>query len=237
MEESTVDIVRTLWETFDPVGEIKRVDDNGDGTFDIYVCKLFNSRPKRTITINGEDYNITAVNVDAKVITVTSADDLTSATEYRPPHVYFFHGTPLATGQELVNIKTASQKIPMLYLFEIIKDKRFPSPQDALDRETGVRLFFLDQAEFNSWDTDRHYDLAIMPMARWATEFLDEFIYFHKSLDHIEPYEFIYHPKFDPQISQNGVLKSLWADQMSGVEANILLPVRKSFVCTCDINT
>ncbi len=230
---TTVDIVRTLVENYAPKSAITAVEDLGSNSWKLTVCKLFNTRPLRRITIDGELYDVTAIDADAKTITVTSTDDLSSAVLYYPPAITFFHGTPIATQQELAKIKDTVDKLPMIYLLEIIEDKHYPSKQDARDRDAQIRLFFLDEANYQDWDTDHHYSGAIVPMANLAVDFMDEYLFYHKQLDKFEPYSLIYHPKFNPQINFNGVLESLFPDQVSGVEIKVTLPVRKTFTCNC----
>lgn len=225
--EATSDIIKALFEAFNPAIAINEITDNEDGTFDITVDELLNTRPKRTITISDVTYTVTEVDVDNKIITVTSEEPI-AGTVYYAPYVYFFHGTPLAVAQEMVNIKSAASKIPMVYLYEILEDNRFPDRNNALDRETEVRLFFLDQADYNTWDTDQHYELSIMPMVRYANIFFDVYLRDSKIARQVDDYRLKYFPKFNPQVDFKGVLSSLFSDTMSGCEATVRIQIKKT---------
>lgn len=231
---STQEIIESLFSTFTPVITIESITDNGDGSWDIEVAEILNTRPKRYITISDTQYLVTAVNAITKVITITSGDPVVGTT-YMAPTVFFFHGTPIATSIELNNIKDASLKLPMCYLFEIIRDRKFPDPLSSIDREVEVTLYFLDQADYQTWDTDHHYELAIMPMARFAEVFFKDYLFHHKQLAYMSDYEMTYYPKFDPQTSLNGVLKTVFSDQMSGVGVRVTFQIKKSRCGNSDV--
>lgn len=231
--KSTVDIIGDLVNGFNPFTTIKSVVNNLDGTFTIGLCSTLNMRKGLTFTLNSVVYTITAINVSLKTVTYESlvTPVVGELVYFQKP--FYFHGTPIAVGAELNTIDNSWDKLPMAYLYEIIRDS-FPIEIDSsIDRISSVRMFFVDEANFSEWDTDGHYSNAITPQASYAKSFVD-YIVANKDIGLLtEAYSIDYHAKFGISINQNGHIKNLFADEMSGVELNISLPIKKSSLCEC----
>lgn len=231
----TVDIIEDFVNGFIPRSDINSITDNEDGTFTLEVDELLNVRKGSTIEIDNTNYTVTAISADDKTITVSSEDEITG-TEYFAVIPFYFHGTPIATGKVLSTIKDTALKTPMVYCMEVMRDRIYHDPNTLLDRESNVRLFFLDEANYRDWDTDEHYSESIVPMANYARAFM-AYLRKHKGIDEskFETSEFVYHAKFGIRLSSNGHDANLFPDKLSGVEVEVLLPIKKSFICDEEI--
>lgn len=227
----TVDIIEELVEGFNPTTQITGVVDNGGGSYTITVCNTLNIREKSPFKVDGNSYTAKSVNTKTKEITYTTvvAPSVNDVVEGSVP--FYFHGTPMATGSEITRILNSVNKLPMIYLLEIITDIKDNTPDSIIDRRSNVLLFFLDEANFGDWDTDQHYSEAIVPMMNYAELFV-KYLENNSNIGVIDSYELTYHAKFGLNIKTNGGhVQNLFPDKLSGVQLSITLPIRKGLIC------
>lgn len=228
---ATVDLIGELVEGFNPSTFVTDVVDHLDGTFTVTVCNTLNIRNGSPFVLNGDDYIAISVNTRFGEITYASlVAPLVNDTVFGTVPFYF-HGTPMATGNEMSRILSGSDKLPMIYLLEIITDVKDKDPESSIDRLTDVRLFFLDEANFGDWDTDQHYSEAIIPMMNYADLFVDYLIE-SSNVGVINDYELTYHAKFGLNYKTNsGHIQNLFPEKLSGVQLRIKMPILKSLSC------
>lgn len=149
------------------------------------------------------------------------------------PHVYFFHGTPIAVGAELDKINDAGNKTPMLWMMENFQERFYDDPLLRLERETTLRLFFLTQANHRQWVTQQAYDHCIAPMRR-LMELFAEVIKNDGTFDVTDlTYSVYNYAKFGVYISEKGMPTNKFADNLSGVEMSFTLKRYKPDCCDC----
>jgi hypothetical protein len=229
----TVDIIEDLVNGFNPYSTINNIVDNMDGTFTITVCNTLNIREKSPFKINVTEFIAISVDTKMKKITYTSgiAPNLTDKIYGSTP--LYFHGTPMATGNEITRILNSSNKLPMIYLLEIITDEFDRNPESSIERTSTLALFFLDEANYVDWETDEHYSEAIVPMFNYANLFLD-YLDSKDGIGVIDNATLTYHAKFGLNIRNNsGHIQNLFPDNLSGVQMRITLPILKNLSCSC----
>ena len=239
MKRETVDIVEDLIAALKIVVPFKTITDNSDGTYTIESCNTGYLFPCYKFVLDGIDY--TVLNEVGKEFVFNSkftikGNVIPTATQVLLDGLKYYHGTVIATKEELKRKELGSDKFPMAFLLEVLKDK-FNNADDArIERVSPLRLFFLSETNENDWTTQEHYEFAIKPMRN----LLDKFItYLDKSalIGKIESYEAINHAKFGVFVSEKGGhTKRIFNDKLSGVELLIDLPIRKSKDCD-DCNT
>ncbi len=157
-----------------------------------------------------------------------------TAYEYTIPAPNYFNGTPMQVQNVLANIREWRNKLPMVYLLEVIKEQRFNSRTNKLDRISDLRIFFMMASNFQDWDISEHYDLAIEPMDNFVNDFISALRY-NATVGEFDEYETINRANFGVYVSkpdkstgkyQDNITK-LIDENISGVELKINLPIKK----------
>jgi hypothetical protein len=230
MKVVTVKLIERLINDMVLVSEITNITTNFNGTWCIESCELFHVRPGSIITIDNVEYEVERVDYDKKKICFNSASPVTGTTFTAPPF-FFMHGTPVDTGNVLATIMDSTQKIPLIYLLEVIRDEFNNSNTSVIERQSNVNLFFLDEANYNDWDVDQHYSDAIIPMFNLCNYFVD-YLRNSSEIGVINDYNITYHAKFGLQIRDSfGHINNLFTDNLSGVQLTINIAFKRSFAC------
>lgn len=195
----------------------------------IEVDNLFHAQVGFSVTIDGNSYSITAIDEDTKTLTLSGDTEIT-ATSFQLYAVYFFHGTPIATTNEINQNQDAFTKTPMVWLWENFTEK-YLSELDSCERETELNLYFLTQCDYDQLITNDIYQDAIKPMKRLLETFVAQLI---KS-GQFDMNEFAYNTenfaKFGVYAREKGSTKNLVADKMSGVSMNSVLRIYRTKEC------
>lgn len=199
--------------------------------FVLTVCDPFYLRFKSVLTIGATDYTVSTVNENT--VTVSGAGTPLKGDTFTISDGYVFNGTPIQTAIELSKILRASNKTPMIYIKEIVKDKFYSKFSELpQERDTDVELYFLDQANYQDWDTDEHYSDAVHPMLRFSLGF-KEFLDNHKIILSVETWAVEYHSKFSVSIKRSDRTVNLFGTPVSGVKVNCSLKILAANGCLC----
>jgi hypothetical protein len=239
MKRETVDIVEDLIAALKIVVPFNTIVDNLDGTYTIESCNTGYLCPCYKFVLDGIDY--TVLNEVGKEFVFNSkftikGNVIPTATQVLLDGLKYYHGTVIATKEELRRKELASDKFPMAFLLEVLEDNFNNSDDARIDRVSKLRLFFLSSTDENNWTTQEHYEFSIKPMKN----LLDKFItYLDKSnlIGKVDSYKAVNHPKFGVFVAaKGGTVKRIFNEELSGVELSIDLPIRKSKDCD-DCNT
>ena len=206
MIKETVDIVEDLIAALKIVVPFKTITDNSDGTYTIESCNTGYLFPCYKFVLDGIDY--TVLNEVGKEFVFNSkftikGNVIPTATQVLLDGLKYYHGTVIATKEELKRKELGSDKFPMAFLLEVLKDK-FNNADDArIERVSPLRLFFLSETNENDWTTQEHYEFAIKPMRNLLYKLI---AYLDNSalIGKIESYEAINHAKFGVFVSEKG---------------------------------
>lgn len=227
----TIDILRSVVEAMRFPVTIKSVVEDSSGTFTLTVCDLYHAQPTFSVEIDGNSYTIVSVeHPGTLVLTGTAPITADSFELYRP---YFYHGTPIATGEELKQEDNAFDKTPMVWALEQFEDVFHRDPDDPVDRETTIRLFFLTQGDNELWTTADAYANAIKPMRRLQECFSDALAADTARFSYVPAEETVKnYAKFGVYIQDKGSTRRLFADQLAGCEMPLSpLVIMKSGIC------
>lgn len=184
------------------------------------------------------DVIIEAIDRTAKTITFADAVDLSPYNDcinVRLPLPFYDHGTPLMVQPRWSNLSD-DVKYPMVYLFERIREVE-QSRQSSLDTVADLTMLFAINANYKDWNTDQHYQNAIDVMRRYYDEFryqLDE--QSSKFYQYEENYALYSHANFGVYMDRKGHTQRIFAENISGVELNFTLNVRKCKCVNCNCN-
>lgn len=218
----TVDILEEFISTFQLTGRVLSFTDDGINTT-LQVEKTYHARRRMTLDVGGVDYEIVNVSNNTSIEVVGI---LTNPTAYTVPNPFYFHGTPVLTNAH-INGARDRDKYPMIYLYEILKekDKKIDS---RIIRESDLRLFFLDNANFGEWTTDDHYSKRLLGLNNLVDEFIN-LARLYRCCFYLYETDFtrINHVNWGVWRNNAGHEKKLFDDELTGVELSFTLPLKK----------
>jgi hypothetical protein len=226
----TAEIIKELVQAYQPKGTVKSFVNNLDGTFTATICpNVFHSRVNSIVKINNIAYNV--ISFTENTVKYSSLIAPVVGDVFEPPVMKFFNGTPFMINSELSTIDNFRDKLPMFYLYEVLRDRFVEDVESSIERESSMRWFVMDEAQFDNWDTNKHYSNTIKPMFNYWFGF-KEYLKKNKLIGLLPDHELVYHAKFGISINQNGHVKQLIPDEVSGVEVAINLAIKKTDECT-----
>lgn len=196
------------------------------------TCKTHHITIGNYILINGVKYKVKDFELNAWVSVSGVVPLPFESYTILPPN--FFNGTPMMVSNVLADIRDWKKKLPMVYLLEVIREQRFNSRTNKLDRISELRIFFLMSSNFEDWDISQHYDLAIEPMDNFLNDFIHALRY-NAQVGEFDEYETINRANFGVYISKPSKRSGKYEDNItklidenvSGVELRINLPIKK----------
>ena len=235
MIKETVDIVGELISELNIVVKFDKITDNNDSTYTIETQNTGYLFPNYEFTLSGVNYKV--LNETGKEFLFNSkftikGNIIPSEIELVMEGLKYYHGTVIATKEELKMKELSSEKFPMAFLLEVLDDEFNNEEDSSIDRESQLRLFFLSETDEVNWDTNEHYEYSIKPMRNLVYKFIN---YLNKSskIGKFDSFNAINHAKFGVYVSMKGHTQRIFNDKLSGVELKINLPIKKTRNCSC----
>lgn len=216
----TVDILEDFINTLDLSGPVISFSDDGTNTT-LEVDKTFHARRRMLLTVDGFTYQILSV-VNNQSITIEGV--LLMAESYTVPNPFYFHGTPIMTNAH-INGAREGDKLPMIYLFEILRE-RDKRENSSISRESDLRLFFLDSANFSEWETEDHYTLRLLGLNNLVDAFIEAARTFKCFYLFETDFTRINHVNWGIWKDNAGHERKIFDDELTGVEVSFTLPLR-----------
>lgn len=225
MGEIVADLDRTLvWDS---------VEDLGSGRWKLFGKTKYAAYGYNISDPNGDPRKITEVSVDNYII--VECDTAFSAGEtwtlYSP---IYLHGTPKAIASKQSNDAQVGQRIyPLVWFLEVSQFDRNYDPLSLIGDTPDMRLFFLDEANYQDWDTAEHYDQVVRPMINLG-DMICQYIADSGKFEAIEVAKFTNHAMFglrftNPKTADNySHVKNLVNEYVSGCELRLKVPIRKT---------
>lgn len=231
--KETVDIVGEFVSTVDNSLFIKTITDLGDNKWLIQSCNTSYLFPLFEFVIDDVSYKVLEESfMSNKSLVIESTATLEQGQTIILPELKYYHGTIIATKQELELVKFTKDKFPMVYLLETLSDEFNNVDDSPIDRTSFLRMFFLTETDEENWNTNQHYNYAIVPMRNALYQFVDA-LDRSPIIGQFDSYEAINHAKFGVNMQEKGHTKRIFNDKLSGVELQINLPIKKSSKCYC----
>lgn len=228
---TTTTFIKSIVESLEFTEQISNISISGSET-QFETCNTHHVTTGNYIYINGTKYLV----VDFEINSWIAIKGVLTGTEttYKILPPFFFNGTPMQVQNVLANIRSWKNKLPLVYLLEIIKEERFDSRINKIDRIAELRLFFLMSSNFEDWDVSQHYSLAIQPMDNFLGDFIAN-LRNNNSIGEFDRYETINRANFGVYISKPSKRSGKYEDNItklidenvSGVELKIDLPIKK----------
>lgn len=191
----------------------------------IQIETVLNLKAGQTVTIDTVYYTVVSV-LSTTLFTVQA--NLASPKSVTLPKPIWFMGSPYSVSKKIDEIPTPSLKTPLVWLYEIIRERRIQEPESMTDCEAEVRMFFLDEANFGAWETSTnqadYYTNVINGMDRFC-EYMKDKMYNSKYFGKFESYQVTSFAKFGVYTDNKGVENSILNAELSGVELVVTLPI------------
>lgn len=213
-----------------PVITIYKVTTLRAGIFQLYVGDMFYTALNQVLSIGVNNYIVTGLDdtIGNNKITVSGSVLPVPGTFLLYPF-FFFHGTPVDAAVELGNVKQASGKYPMIWLWEEFTEEMDWDISSANDRRTTCSLFFLDQADPKLGPTDSRWNAYVKPMYRFRDYFMN---YLQEQLQDFMSWDQTTKDtpknKFGVWLANKGSEKSLFVDNLSGVQMTGTFTIRSN---------
>jgi len=222
------DIISAIVTSIRDTGTISSITKSGN-IYTVYTSDTKKLKQYHYVVINSNSYQITEILLNT-YFKITSSTAVTG-TQWIAEAPYFYSGTPIAIDSILKQIQNGSKKYPVIVLFETIRQNIINDNTKATGINADVNLFFMDNANFKDWLTEDHYENVIEPMQ----EYLDEFIAACNKSIYINEYEFdkyniINHAKWGIYVEEKGKVRSIFTDELSGIELQMTLPIMRHYV-------
>lgn len=146
------------------------------------------------------------------------------------PAPFYISGTQTATNREwTLSTNNMSDKTPLAWLLEIIRmTKR--GRESAIDFESEIRMFFLDETNIANYYTKDHRENVTYPMERLAKCFMKA-IEKNRAYETIEEYQLITFSRFGVELAE-GMFENILDANLSGVELRVNL-IKYKINCKC----
>lgn len=225
------DIVEGVVNGIDKTINVTRVEDFDLANSKLFVCELKWLKEGDVIT-DDQDRPAIVTSIGVNFITVLKAPtyDWTSKTFTINKDIYFFRGTPLATNQEWKNYsRNESGKTPFVWLVEPTSEN-FKGRGQSLERESQLRLYFLDSVNPKSTTKEAH-DNIIKYLNSWVDGFFLS-IRRNKDFAELSGYDYKAISWFGIEGAQ-GYESIIIDSNLCAVELRFTLPIRKGAKCLC----
>jgi hypothetical protein len=118
----------------------------------------------------------------------------------------------------------------MIWLHEITRERFNTDLLNLVDRTSECDIYFLDDADTESWLTENHDKYAIKPMRNLMAAFLDVL----REQPGVDPdfvYEAFDHANFGEYFKNKGHKDKIFDDPLSGVQLRISIQFYKDLSC------
>jgi hypothetical protein len=192
----------------------------------IFTCNTLWLFPRHTFTVADTEYRVKDIEPNEWVEFESAAP----VADFDIPAPFFFHGTILATNEELSNIGQSWNKFPMIYLHEITRERIDVDEESTIDRESECDLYFMTEADFQNWLTNDHYKYAVRPMRNLVFEFIKA-LKGSSNVGEFEQFTVMDQAKWGVYLSGKGQVNQIFRDNLSGTQLKINIPFLKTDDC------
>lgn len=228
--KETFELLKPIVDSIDKVFIMDSIVDNLDGTYTINTCNTLWATYSRTVTINAIDYVIVELVVNQSI--KVKGASIPTGTQFDLYEPYFFHGTVIAQQEEMNNIENSWDKLPMIYLNEITRERFDLEVDSSIERESECNIFVMVDVNMGDWKTTTHYEQAVRPMRNLAFRLI-EAIKNANNVGVLTSFDLLDHARWGVYLSASGHPKKIFADDLSGTQLRINIPFLNSNNCNC----
>ena len=221
-----VDIIGEIVAAINNTFIVKTITDNGDGTYTITTNDTLHLQEGYPLTIDSNDYEIVTIVKDTSIkISGSVLPTVTSFEVYAP---VYYHGTVIKVKSEIKNkTENVLARTPFIYLRELIEeDVNSKYSNSPIEKTADLQILFLTNCNYVDWKIDDHYEKAIAQMKNLVDRFMLA-VYADVRIGEFESYKLTNHVNFGVYVTNEGSRKSVFNDNLTGIEMKISLPFLK----------
>jgi hypothetical protein len=222
----TYDLLKPIVESLNKTIEVTNVTTVGSD-YKIFSCDTKWLTLGYTVTINSVDYLVIDIQPNEWVLLSGSIQPPVENFDLYP--LYFHHNTILEQNTVMGRVEQSKDKLPLIYLHDITREKYFIANDTLIERESDCDLYFLVDADFEQWTTEQHHKYAILPMRNTLFQLVDLLINY-KYTDLQSDYEVYNHARFGVY-TDRGNTKRMFNDDLSGVQLKITISFLDKLSC------
>ena len=231
MKKATVNIIKDLVGQLTFVETIKSCEVLPNEQLKLIVCNTHGLVDSGLILIAG--LPILVLDVVNGVEIIISGDTCPIEKELTILAPTYIHGTVKAANSELTQISDNRKRFQIVYLYEVLQETRNRNPVNTLGRQVEIVMFFLTAAKMEGELTQNKYTEYINPMDNLAEDFID-LLERSSIVGSIEESNYTIIPhSIAGFYDRIGHVKNLFADDYSGVELRMSLPLLKEGCIDC----
>ena len=219
--------------------EIYHVTALADNKYKCYALKTHWINTKARLTIDGNNYKVTEFEINKYfVVQEENNQALAPTTGFKTlQNPYFVAGSLTQANFELLlkarSNGNTSTWFPIVWCFNRQTRSRSADVDSVIDSEGSVRLFFLNSDKYGDYLSEKRRTEIIEPMMSLAQS---TYLAIKKSTQTglIGSSDFISHEKFivgGDSLTQSEDTNILTVSMLSGVEASMDIPIKKSMIC------
>lgn len=224
----TVDVIEAFVDQVRNQELITTVSNVGD-TWTIFTDDTHDMSKRAEVEIDSVTYAIFNVVEDVS-FDITSTTPITGSV-WKAKAPYYYHGTPQAVNALLKKINS-TPKYPCIYLHEIFNEKEDRTKTSNVLKTVSMSLFFMADANSQSLTLEQHSTLKAQPMQN-LKEFFVKALEASPNIGLFDSDNVIPRTQWGTFQDSKGNPKSIFDDQLSGVELKISLPILR-YILNCD---
>lgn len=224
----TYKLIETIINAIDKTLYVKSITEDSEGIYTIESCNTLWLTKGFTITINSVAYEILSVNPNVSFqISGASLPSATSFTIYPPKYL---HGTLIASVAEFNQKEVSNDKLPMIWLHQMTREKHNNNPEESLERESDCELLFLVDSNIQ-FTTNNSCELGVQPMRNLYAAFMEALKVASNVMDLSNYGETtVDHATFGFKV-QKGTTQTWFDAVLAGVQMNMTIPFLKTQEC------
>lgn len=219
----TVNVVKAFIEGLDLSSRVLSHSNNGTNTT-IQVGNVFHARPALVVDIDGSNY--TVISADYSTNTLVVAGVIALPLLLTVPIPFYWHGTFMKLKNELNQILSIDDKVPMIYLHEIVREVRKNPSRTDIRKISDITLFFMDKAPELGATTSQQYADIITPLEKTVDLFCDS-LYADRKFSDMGDIMQVNEIEWGNYTDKKGHLKTFFDARLSGIALSFALPILK----------
>lgn len=232
-KKSTYELLLPVFDAIPRTFKGKEIIDLTGGLYKITSCNTLWLTPGYFVTIDSVDYKISEVEPNEYITLICDPiDPAPTVLEFEIYKPFPYQGTIIDQNEQLNDKSVFSDKLPMIWLHEITRERFESDPLSNLERESECDLYFMTEINPSLGLAPQFYKYGVIPMRNLLDSFIETLKESTIITDKNEiKYDQFDHAKFGAYMATKGHERGIFSDYMSGTQLRITIPFAKDLKC------